>query len=81
MSLTWTQCPKCGESTDLVRLGPALTVGLKLKPHCPPKQKAQVLTTHVQTQVRCNFCGTTFHTLEPTMKEAFGYDGVDDTPY
>jgi hypothetical protein len=81
MALKWCQCPKCAESTDLKRLSPPLRVGLKNKSGSAPNQQAQVLTTSIETRVRCGFCGTIFNTTEPTMKEAFGDDQIGDVPF
>ena len=81
MTLKWAACPFCGESTDLNRVAPPLRIGLKNKAGNAPRQQAQVLTTSIETRVRCGFCGNVFSTTEPTMKEAFGNDQIGDVPY
>jgi transcription elongation factor Elf1 len=81
MPLKWIQCPFCGESTDLKRVSPPLRIGLKNKAGSASKQQAQVLTTSIETRVHCGFCGTTFNTTSPTMKEVFGDDQVGDVPF
>jgi len=79
--LTWTKCPRCGEISDLLRVGPALRLRTKRLKGAAPTWTAQVYTQSINTMVRCNFCGNIFHTTEPTRREAMGFDGIGDTPY
>ncbi len=81
VDLSWVKCPKCGESGDLVRQGPALNIGTKRKRGAVPAWKATVLTTSVCSAVRCGFCGHVFNTTQPTRRESFGYDGINDVPF
>ena len=81
MALKWIRCPECGESTDIQRLGPPIRIGLKNKSGCAPRQKGAVLTSSIETRVKCGYCGTIFNTTEPTMNEAFGDDQTGDVPY
>ena len=79
--LHWVKCPKCGDTSDLHRIGQPLRVRTKRLRGAAPLWNAQVLTQSISTQIRCSYCGTIFHSTEPTRQEAFGYDGVGDTSY
>ncbi len=70
--LSWTRCPFCGESTDLNRIGKPLTVYVKTN---------EKLGTKTSRTVQCGYCKKTFQTDSPTMLEAMGYDGENETPY
>jgi len=72
MSLTWEPCPYCGESTDTERIG---------KPLIEYTDKDGKLHTRLNTLKRCNFCGKTWRSKQPTMKESFGYDEEEETPF
>jgi len=68
----WQCCPFCGESVDTERLG---------KPLIEWVDSEGKIHTRLNLQKRCNFCGKTWKSKEPTMKEAFGYDGEEDTQF
>ena len=70
--LTWECCPYCGESADTERVGKPIeiTVDTQGKLH-----------VHKNTLKKCGFCGKTWHSEKPTMKEAFGYDGEQETAF
>jgi hypothetical protein len=70
--LTWEKCPFCKESTDIERLGKPITVSVK---------KDGKLHVEICALKRCNFCGKTWRSELPTMKEAMGYDGEEETPF
>ena len=72
MSLTWEPCPFCGESTDTERVGKPLQVWT---------DKDGKLHSRVNKLKKCNYCGKTWRSDQPTMKEAMGYDGEDDTAF
>jgi hypothetical protein len=69
MPLTWEKCPYCGECVDTERLGKPITITVK---------RNGKLHVEQCTLKRCNFCGKTWRSELPTMKEAFGYDGEDE---
>ncbi len=69
--LVWLRCPFCGESTDLHRLGKPLKVTVK------PNGKLHV--EPMERRIKCGWCGSIFESDAPTMLEAMGYDGENDT--
>lgn len=72
MTLNWEKCPFCNEVSDTERVGKPLTV---------TSDKDGKLHVYVNKLKRCNSCGKTWRSELPTMKEAFGYDGEDDTTF
>ena len=72
MPLTWERCPYCKEPVDTERLGKPITVTTK---------KNGKLHVETCTLKKCNFCGKTWHSELPTMKEAMGYDGEEETAF
>jgi uncharacterized Zn finger protein len=72
MSLHWQKCPYCGESTDTERVGKPLTV---------TTDKDGKLHVRVNKLKRCNYCGKTWRSELPTMKEAMGHDGEEETAF
>jgi len=72
MGLTWEPCPFCGESSDTERIG---------KPFYTVTDKDDKLHVHGSKLKKCNFCGKTWRSELPTMKEAFGDDQENDTAF
>jgi hypothetical protein len=72
MSLHWEKCPYCGECADTERVEQPITV---------TTDKDGKLHVRVNKLKRCNYCGKTWRSEEPTLKEAFGYDGEEDTAF
>ena len=70
--LTWECCPYCGESADTERVGKPIEITV---------DNQGKLHVHKNTLKKCNFCGKTWHSEKPTMKEAFGDDQENDTPF
>jgi rRNA maturation protein Nop10 len=71
MTRTWECCPYCGESTNTERIGKPLIITVV-------NGKLHVSGS---TLKKCNSCGSTWRSSEPTMKEAFGYDQEEDTAF
>jgi len=69
---TWEPCPFCNECVNTERIG---------KPFYTSTDKDGKLHVHGSTLKKCNFCGKTWRSEKPTMKEAFGYDGEEGTPF
>ena len=70
----WVRCPKCGESTDLHRIGQSGNLYVR------DKRTEKMGIKHSRT-VKCGYCDTIFYTDEPTFKEAFGADTVNETSF
>lgn len=71
-NLHWEACPFCNEGADTERVGKPLEV---------TSDKDGKLHVHVNKLKRCNSCGKTWRSELPTMLEAFGKDGEDDTSF
>ena len=70
--LRWERCPYCHESVDTERLGKPIEIT------CDTQGKLHV---HKNTLKKCGFCGKTWRSEKPTMREAMGYDGEEETAF
>ena len=70
--LTWERCPYCNESTNTTRVG---------KPIRITRDKDGKIHVQVNKLKKCGFCGKTWNSELPTMLEAMGYDGENQTAF
>ena len=70
--LEWECCPYCGEGTNTMRVGKPITI---------THDKDGKLHVYVNKRKKCGFCGKTWESELPTMLEAMGGDGENQTAF